>query len=63
MNQTKAERIHQLEQTLWRVVKTVHGHKKSTGTLSEAVDRIVQPVLFPIKENGDPAPGATRRTS
>lgn len=61
MNRTKAERIHQLEQTLWKVVKTVHGHKRSTGTLSEAVDRIVQPVLFPLKVDGTPAKAAVGR--
>lgn len=63
MTTHKMGRVALLEQTLWKVVKAMHGHKGSHVALTEKVDRIVQPVLFPLKADGKPAPGAVRRAT
>ncbi len=46
-------RIRQLEQALWQVVQAVHGWSKEPR-LSVIVDRIAQPVLYPIDPSGKP---------
>lgn len=57
----KSEREELLERTLWAVVRKVHGHKRTNGTLTREVDDLVQPVLFPMDEKGQPKPGAVYR--
>lgn len=49
----KDARIHRLEQALWQIVAAVHGWSKETR-LTVIVDRIAQPVLYPIDERGNP---------
>lgn len=49
----KDARIHRLEQALWQVVQAVHGWSKD-ARLTVIVDRIAQPVLYPIDGRGNP---------
>lgn len=48
-----AQRIRQLEQALWQVVQAVHGRARDVR-LTVIVDRIAQPVLYPIDGRGNP---------
>ena len=49
----KDMRIRRLEQALWQLVQAVHGRARDVR-LTVIVDRIAQPVLYPIDESGKP---------